>query len=146
MLHAAGLALDDGRVIAFVAPSGTGKTTLSRTLGRHFGYVTDETVVIDRTGSITACPKPLSVIRGGHRLKRQLSPDQEELLPAPPGLRLARVVLLDRRPDAVVPVVEDVPLLPGIAELAAQVSYLPSLSQPLRTIAKVIEASGGTKL
>lgn len=143
MLHAAGLALEDGRVVAFVAPSGTGKTTLSRTLGRHFGYVTDETVVIDRDGTVTAYPKPLSVIRGGHQLKRQLSPDQEGLLAPPRDLRLARIVLLHRQADAVDPVVEDVPLLPGIAELAAQVSYLPSLAQPLRTVAKVIESTGG---
>ena len=72
MLHAAGLALPDGRVVAFVAPSGTGKTTLSRTLGKAFGYVSDETVVINFDGTVTPYPKPLSVIRSGHHLKRQL--------------------------------------------------------------------------
>jgi protein-tyrosine-phosphatase len=143
MLHAAGLALPDGRVVAFVAPSGTGKTTLSRTLGKAFGYVSDETVVINFDGTVTPYPKPLSVIRSGHHLKRQLSPDAEGLLVAPSGLRLARIVLLTREPDAVSPVIEDVPLLPGIAELSAQVSYLPRLAEPLRSLARVIERTGG---
>lgn len=143
MLHAAGLALPDGRVVAFVAPSGTGKTTLCHTLGQHFGYVTDETVVIDFDGAVTAYPKPLSVIRGGHRLKRQLSPDKEGLVEAPVNLRLARIVLLTRKADAVVPVIEDVPLLPGIAELATQISYLPRLEEPLRSMARMIEGTGG---
>lgn len=143
MLHAAGLAMPDGRVVAFVAPSGTGKTTLSRTLGPHYGYVSDETVVIDPDGTVTAYPKPLSVIRSGHRLKRQISPDAEGLLPAPANLRLGRIVLLNRQPDAGVPLVEDVPLLTGIAELSAQVSYLPRLAEPLRSVAKAIESTGG---
>ncbi|MGC4175665.1 hypothetical protein [Demequina sp.] len=143
MLHAAGMAMPDGRVVAFVAPSGTGKTTLSRTLGKAYGYVSDETVVINLDGTVIAYPKPLSVIRSGHRLKRQLSPDGEGLLVAPPSLRLARIVLLNRVPDATVPVVEDVPLLPGIAELSAQVSYLPRLAEPLRSLATVIERTGG---
>ena len=143
MLHAAGLALPDGRVVAFVAPSGTGKTTLSRTLGKVYGYVSDETVTIDLDGTVTPYPKPLSVIRSGHRLKRQLSPDAEGLLVAPEGLRLARIVLLNREPDAAAPFVEDVPLLAGIAELSAQVSYLPRLAEPLRSLARVIDATGG---
>ena len=144
MLHAAGLALEDGRVVAFVAPSGTGKTTLSRTLGRHYGYVSDETVVIGLDGEVTAYPKPLSVITPKHHLKKQLAPDEEKLLMAPTNLRLARVVLLNRvehlEGD---PVVDDVPLLAGMTELAAQVSYLPRLAEPLRSVARAIERTGG---
>jgi len=143
MLHAAGLAMPDGRVVAFVAASGTGKTTLSRTLGTSFGYVSDETVVIDLDGTVTAYPKPLSVIRAEHRLKRQLSPDSEGLLPAPQNLRLGRIVLLQRDASVGAPVVQDVPILAGMAELAAQVSYLPRLEEPLRSVARVIESTGG---
>jgi protein-tyrosine-phosphatase len=143
MLHAAGLALEDGRVVAFVAPSGTGKTTLARTLGSAYGYVSDETVVIGLDGAVTPYPKPLSVIRSGHRLKRQLSPDAEGLLTAPAHLRLARIVLLTRQPDAREPIIDDVPLLTGIAELSAQVSYLPRLAEPLRSLARVIDRTGG---
>jgi protein-tyrosine-phosphatase len=145
MLHAAGLALPDGRVVAFVAPSGTGKTTLSRTLGKHFGYVSDETVVIELDGSVIPYPKPLSVITTSpHANKEQYGPDDEGLLIAPDDLRLARIVLLNRvgEPGSE-PVVEDVELLPGIAELAAQVSYLPRLAEPLRSMARAIERTGG---
>lgn len=144
MLHAAGLALPDGRVVAFVAPSGTGKTTLSRTLGRHYGYVSDETVVIGLDGEVTPYPKPLSVITAKHHLKKQLAPDEEKLLVAPARLRLARVVLLNRvdRLEGD-PIVEDVPLLSGMTELAGQVSYLPRLAEPLRSIARALERTGG---
>ena len=44
MLHACGVADESGRVLAFVAASGTGKTTMARLLGTRFGYVSDETV------------------------------------------------------------------------------------------------------
>src|SRR5690606_40599333 len=59
-------------------------------------------------------------------------------------LRLGRVVLLNRvnRLDGD-PVIEDVPLLAGMTELAAQVSYLPRLAEPLRSVARAIERSGG---
>jgi len=144
MLHAAGMALSDGRVVAFVAPSGTGKTTLSRTLGRQFGYVSDETVVIGLDGTVTPYPKPLSVITPKHHHKVQLSPDDEELIEAPAELRLARIVLLDRVAEpGTVPTIAEVPLLEGIAELSAQVSYLPRLAEPLRSLARAIEATGG---
>lgn len=144
MLHAAGVALPDGRVVAFVAPSGTGKTTLSRTVGKMYGYVSDETVVISLDGSVTAYPKPLSVITGARPHKEQFGPDAEGLLAAPLELRLARVVLLNREPDHQgEPVLEPVDLLEGIAELAAQVSYLPRLAEPLRSLARSIESTGG---
>jgi len=144
MLHAAGVSLLDGQVIAFVAPSGTGKTTLSRTLGKHYGYVSDETVVIDFDGTVTPYPKPLSILTAKHHLKKQVGPDEERLLMAPSKLRLGRVVLLNRvnRLDGD-PVIEDVPLLAGMTELAAQVSYLPRLAEPLRSVARAIERSGG---
>ncbi len=61
MLHASAVALDDGRVIGFVGPSGRGKTTASQALGRTYGYVTDETLAIRADGSVVAYPKPLSI-------------------------------------------------------------------------------------
>ena len=120
-VHAAGLALPDGRVVTFVAPSGTGKTTLSRTLGAHYGYVSDETVFIGPDGAITPYPKPLAVLAEGVRGKDQVSPDADSLLPVPPvPLTLAGIVLFNRVPQSgPEPVVEPVPLLAGIAELAA---------------------------
>src|SRR5215207_3950639 len=61
MLHASAVALDDGRVVGFVGPSGRGKTTAAEVLGRAYGYVTDETLAVRVDGSVVAYPKPLSI-------------------------------------------------------------------------------------
>jgi protein-tyrosine-phosphatase len=145
MLHAAGISTEDGRVVGFVAPSGTGKTTLARTLGRHYGYVTDETLAIQFDGTVLAYPKPLSVITNRvARLKEQQPAHDLGLQPAPDRLRLARVILLDRRPDApAFPELQPVTLLRGMAELAEQTSYLPHLPDRLETLADLIESVGG---
>ncbi|GIG53767.1 arsenate reductase/protein-tyrosine-phosphatase family protein [Demequina activiva] len=145
MLHAAGIATDTGEVVGFIAPSGTGKTTLARTLGRHYGYVTDESLAVTFDGTVLPYPKPLSVITDRvARLKEQMPAHDLGLLPAPENLRLARVVLLDRRDDAPEqPTLEPVSLLLGMAEIAEQTSYLPRLPAQLHTLAHVIEDAGG---
>ncbi|WP_062292737.1 arsenate reductase/protein-tyrosine-phosphatase family protein [Demequina phytophila] len=145
MLHAAGIASPDGDVVGFIAPSGTGKTTLSRTLGAHYGYVTDETLAIDVGRTVLPYPKPLSVLDGVSPTKEQWGPESLDLMAPPPGrLRLVRLALVER--DSSVgstPVVEDLPLLHGLARLAEQVSYLSRLPQQLHTLADLVESIGG---
>ena len=135
MLHAAAVALDDGRVIGFVGPSGRGKTTASQALGRTYGYVTDETLAIRPDGSVVAYPKPLSIgARPGHEAHRAGLGARPS--PGPTGkLRLAALVLLDRRPDVEQPYVESVPIDRGPAR-ARPPDELPvcSSSSPLRTL------------
>ena len=47
MFHAGAVAdPTTGRSLVYVAPGGTGKSTLTTKLGREFGYLTDETVGI----------------------------------------------------------------------------------------------------
>ncbi len=144
MLHAAAVASPAGKVIGFIAPSGTGKTTLSRVLGAHYGYVTDETLAIsgDR---VLAYPKPLSVITESHEgIKLQWSPDSLDLALPPAELTLSRLVLLDRRDDGPdQPELTPVPHLRGIAELAEQTSYLPRLPGKLHTLSETVDAVGG---
>lgn len=145
MLHAAALALDDGRVVVFVGPSGRGKTTASRALGAVYGYVSDETAAIAPDGAVLPYRKPLSIIEAGHAAKVQRAPSDVGLQPLPDAdLRLARIVLLDRRVDGPSePEVRDVALSEALRDLVEQTSYLPHLERPLATIVSHVAATGG---
>ena len=101
MLHAGAVSHPEtGASLVYVAPGGTGKTTLSRLLGQRFGYLTDETVGIADDGAIHPYPKPLSVRRpDAPHLKDELSPDGLGLLPAPIAPQVARIIVLDRDPE-----------------------------------------------
>ncbi|MDR7184890.1 ABC-type cobalamin/Fe3+-siderophores transport system ATPase subunit [Microbacterium trichothecenolyticum] len=146
MLHAAGIALPDGRVVALVGPSGRGKTTASRVLGEAYGYVSDETVAVDSSGRVHPYRKPLSIIEPGESEKAQRSPSALGLGSLPDAsLRLAGVVLLDRREDVSGAVVSDVDLGDALEELVAQSSYLTNLPAPLRTIAALVASVGGVR-
>ncbi|WP_438853471.1 PqqD family protein [Agromyces sp. M3QZ16-3] len=143
MMHAAGVAMEDGRVIAFVGPSGRGKTTLSATLGAQFGYVSDETVAVDRDLTVHAYRKPLSKVRPNGP-KEQVAPRRAGLmdLPAAP-LRLAALVLLDRQPGVSEPELTRVPVIDAIAELVPQLSYVTDIEAPLQRLAALCDAVGG---
>ncbi|MGX5772080.1 PqqD family peptide modification chaperone [Microbacterium trichothecenolyticum] len=146
MLHAAGIALPDGRVVALVGPSGRGKTTASRVLGEAYGYVSDETVAIDAEGRVHPYRKPLSIIEPGESDKAQRAPSALGLGSLPDGeLRLAGILLLDRREGVDGAVVSDVDLGDALEELVAQSSYLPNLPAPLRTIAAHVASVGGVR-
>lgn len=150
MLHAAGLADDAGRVVALVAPSGSGKTTAARTLARlGFGYVTDETVAVDRDGSVLPYPKPLSVIEDPDHpnQKRQHGPDALRLALAPESLVLTRLVLLDRvRDRQVEPTLTAVPLLDALMELLPQTSALSKVETPLQRLCGLVGRCGTHRL
>lgn len=144
MFHAGAVAHPDtGRSLVYVAPGGTGKTTLSRLLGRRFGYLTDETVGINDTGVILPYPKPLSVRRdGSHVLKDEHSPDDLGLLPAPPRPQVSRVVLLDRQADARTPEIEQVAFMDTLFALTEQTSSLAALERPLHRLEQLIDTAG----
>ncbi|BCW59993.1 hypothetical protein [Arthrobacter sp. StoSoilB20] len=144
MLHAAGIADDSGHVLAFIGPSGRGKTTLARELGAVYGYVTDETVGIDLDGTVHPYRKPLSVIQPGEIYKAQVAPSDLELkgLPARP-LQLAGLVLLSRVQEIIAKAdVTDVGLCEALAALVPEASYLADLDKPLQTIAKHVDRCG----
>lgn len=150
LLHAAGIADDAGRVAAFVGPSGRGKTTASRALGRHYGYVSDETVAVEASGRVRSYRKPLSVIVGGRRHKEQLAPSELGLLPLPDApLVLGALALLDRdpgrAPSGADASLEPVALCAAIAELVPQASYLAELPEPLQLIARLVDRVGGVR-
>lgn len=144
LLHAAGLATSAGGVVALVGPSGRGKTTASRVLGRNFGYVSDESVGIEEDGTVRPYRKPLSIIEGVSHSKVQRSPRELGLRPLEDvPLRLAALVLLERDAVARVPRVEQVDLAEGLVGLAEQASYLGRLPYPLATLLSHIAAAGG---
>ncbi|WP_309127678.1 ATP-binding protein [Microbacterium sp.] len=145
MFHAAGVADESGRVAAFVGPSGRGKTTLSRELGRHCGYVSDETIAVDAELNVFPYRKPLSVVRAA-KPKQQVSPDEAGLrgLPQAP-LRLASLVLIERDAALSAPEIAPLPLVDALPELVPQMSYLRDQERPLRAIAVLCDAIGGVR-
>lgn len=156
MFHACGLADPlSGATVAFIAPSGTGKTTVARTLGPGLGYVSDETIAVGSDLGIVSYPKPLSVKQPEPgRPKLQQGPDHHVLGVTPPAPVLAAITILSRTPhDAGAPAdavsvsasVEDVPLAQAIVELTPQLSALARLDRGLVQLCTMVQACGGVK-
>jgi hypothetical protein len=143
MLHAAGLADADGRVLALVGPSGMGKTTASVYLAQHgFGYVSDETVSIGPGGDVLPFGRPLWLRKRGGEVQR--SPDELGLAIPSDDLRIARIVLLDRIPGRIgPPALTPVSLIDALLELIPQVSALPRLPDPLQYMCRIVDRCGG---
>lgn len=143
LLHAAGVAAPDGRVLAMVGPSGRGKTTASRHAGRRFGYVSDESVAVDANLTVWPYRKPLSVIVEGKSVKQQIAPSDLGLLPLPDApLHLSGITLLDRDPATTSPGAQPVDLIDAICEMTPQISYLPELPNPLQYVARIVDRLG----
>ena len=142
-LHGAALADDAGRVLALVAPSGTGKTTASRCLGRVLGYLSDETISVGPDLDVLPYAKPLSVVLDPvdpHR-KEQLGPDELGLLVAAQPARLHRLVFLDRSPGP--GGLDRVSVAEALSLLVPQTSYVVSREAPLLDLSRLVQACGG---
>ena len=146
MLHAACLADPrTGLAAAFVAPGGTGKTTLVRALGPGRWYVTDETTLVLDDGRVVPYPKPLSIRREPASLYKDETAPSEVGLVAPEGhVRLAALCLLDRD-DAHTgpPRVTTLDTLDALVALVPQTSHLPEMARPLQRLAALCESLGG---
>ena len=141
MFHAAGLVeLSSKRSVLLVGPSGIGKSTAARHLGREWGYLSDETVAVREDGSVIAYPKPLSLRLGG-RWKRQVGPDALGLMDVEGVVEPARILLLERGNHdngQLLPL----PLTEAVAALAEHTSYLAAMSRPLHRVAGVVSPIG----
>lgn len=144
MFHAGAVSHpESGRSLVFVAPGGTGKTTLARTLGHAYGYLTDETVGMEASGLIHPYPKPLSLRRTTKRSKREASPDELGLQPAHPTPILGRIVLLQRPAGfSGYPEVEELGTLDALSALLAETSALNRFPTPLQALAGLVERTG----
>ncbi|GAA2899542.1 ATP-binding protein [Microbacterium esteraromaticum] len=146
LLHAAGLASPEGgRGVVLVASSGTGKSTAARTLGRRFGYLSDELMRVDAEHRMQGLTKPLSIIVPGFPGgKDESSPDDVGLAAAPrEAPELAAVVCLSRSTDAVAAVLEPISVHEFIAEVLPQSSSIWRGERPLHHLVEAGVLGGG---
>lgn len=136
-----------GHSLVFVAQGGTGKTTLSRTLGAHgYGYLTDETVGITGDLRILPYPKPLSTRSELTReFKHEYSPDELGLGRHHPEPRVVGLVLLSRDDSTAEPRREPLGLLDAIVAVTPESSALAALERGLHSCADLIGAVGGVE-
>lgn len=147
MLHA-GAVTDpaSGRSLAYVAPGGTGKSTLTTLLATELGYVTDETVALSpETLQIYPYPKPVTWARETGTRKVEHAPDALGLRATPAAPRLSRLVVL-RRTEGAAPRFTRLGLLDAIEALVPETSSLGKLDRPLHLLARVFERVGGVTL
>ena len=147
LLHACGLSLDDGRTAALVAPSGMGKTTAALTLGRRFGYVSDEVVAVADDLAVVPFPRPLCVLGPSGAVKAPVGPDALGLRPCPDRPVLGRVVVLDRHePTGDTPAAEPLSLVEALLAVVPQTSYLRAHDRPLATLADTLARTAPVRL
>jgi hypothetical protein len=146
MLHAGAVSHPlTGASVAYVAPGGTGKTTLTTLLGQTHGYLTDETVGVDPvSGAIHPYPKPLSLrTREGGFPKRERGPDELGLMRTHPTPWLAALVLLRRTADAREPRWTRLDLFDAVMAVVPETSSLSAIDRPLRVLQDLHRRLGG---
>jgi hypothetical protein len=149
MFHACALAdVDTGDSVVLFGPSGVGKTTLARILGRDLAYLTDETAGITNDCEVVPYPKPLSILRTPESLvKEQVSPGQLSLQRRAEGrMPLRALVQLRRDPDHPGdPYVEPLHTVDALAEMVVQTSYSRRMEHPLQQLAALAHHVGGVR-
>lgn len=137
-----------GDTVVLYGPSGTGKTTLARTLCTDLVYLSDETAGVDRDLRVVPYLKPLSIIvKPGDRLKEQVSPGRLGLLrPDGTTYRLRGLIQLRRDPAHTgAALLEPLATVDALPELMAQTSYTREMERPLHRLADIAQRVGGVR-
>jgi hypothetical protein len=149
MFHACAVADPvTGDAVALYGPSGTGKTTLARTLCSDLVYLSDEAAGISDELRLVPYPKPLSIIvASGDELKDQVSPGRLGLVrPAGQTFLLRALVQLRRGPDHVGEATLDrLATVDALPELVAQTSFTRDMHRPLHRLADLAHRVGGVR-
>jgi energy-coupling factor transporter ATP-binding protein EcfA2 len=149
MFHACGLAdVETGAAAVLFGPSGTGKTTLARTLGNAFVYLSDETAAVSADRLVLPYPKPLSILTDpGSTLKQQVSPGELGLgLVTPRAYPLRSLVQLHRVPEHEGEVrVDLLSTVEALPEMISQTSYTRQMDRPLQHMAGLAHHVGGVR-
>lgn len=144
LLHAAALADEGGRTLVLVASSGGGKSTATRVLGRHLGYVSDESVVLLDDHRIAPHPKPPSLVVDPERRfrKEEPAPDELGLGATPAAPRLGRLLTLARDPGVVTPSIQPVGLIDQVLAVLPETSSTWLLPDGLHRLARAVTSGG----
>jgi len=146
MLHAGAVCnTTTGATIAYAAPGGTGKSTLTRRLGKTLGYITDETVGVEPgTWRVHPYPKPLSLRNSDtDHSKSEHDPQGLGMLVAHREPRLRALLILRRDPTIISPIWSRLHLFDAIVALAPETSSLGALDRPLHLLADLYRSLGG---
>jgi hypothetical protein len=137
-----------GGTVVLYGPSGTGKTTLARTLCTDLAYLSDETAGVAADLRIVPYLKPLSIIvNPGDDLKEQVSPGRLGLLrPGEVAHHLQALVQLNREPDHEGDAeLEGLATVEALPELVAQTSFTREMERPLHRLADLAHRVGGVR-
>jgi hypothetical protein len=137
-----------GDAVALYGPSGTGKTTVARTLCTDLVYLSDETAAVDADLHVVPYPKPLSIlVDPADTVKDQVSPARLGLVrPGQRRYRLRGLVQLRRDPDHVGDaVLEPLSTVQALPELTAQTSFTREMIRPLHRPADLVTRTGGVR-
>jgi hypothetical protein len=149
MFHACAVAdPETGDAVALYGPSGTGKTTLARTLCTDLVYLSDEAAGIDDDLRIVPYPKPLSILAApDNGLKDQVSPGRLGLIrPDDRRYRLRGLVQLRREPTHPGEArLEPMATVDALPELVAQTSFTRDMERPLHRLADLAHRTGGVR-
>ncbi|HEX3932288.1 MAG TPA: hypothetical protein VHW64_16425 [Nocardioides sp.] len=149
MFHACAVAdPETGGAVALYGPSGTGKTTVARTLCTDLVYLSDETAAVDDDLCVVPYPKPLSVLaRPSDAVKDQVSPGRLGLVRATDRAYPLRGLLQLRRDPAHVgaAVLEPLSTVEALPELVAQTSFTREMTRPLHRLADLAHRTGGVR-